>query len=237
MAQISRTVDNAMSLLKHLSEHGPATALQVSRDMQLNRTIVHRLLVTLERQGFVRRQGSAYSLGFSILQLADRVEDDIRTSSRPGLERLAKAFDETAVLAVPDGTDSVVVDQFVAGGKGAQIRYRLGFRNLLAFGGHGRAILAFSPPEVVASTLERLSEQEADWVRRSLEEVRTAGYAFSSDELRSGTSGLAVPVRNRHGLAVASIGIVSPVSRFPDVSKVLEVATDVAREIEQGLAR
>jgi DNA-binding IclR family transcriptional regulator len=237
MTQISRTVDNALSLLKHLGETGPATALQLSRGMELNRTIVHRLLVTLEGQGFVRREGSTYTLGFSILQLADRVEDDIRSSARSGLERLAKAFEETSVLAIADGTDSVVVDQFVGGGSGAQIRYRLGFRNSLAFGGHGRAILAFSPREVVTSTLERLSDGEAERVRRSLEEIRTAGYAFSSDELRSGTSGLAVPVRNRRGVAVASIGIVSPISRFPDVSKVLDVARDVVRDIEHVLVR
>lgn len=237
MVQTSSTVENALAVLLRLGENGPATALQLSQQLKLNRTVVHRLLVTLERQNFVRRVGSSYALGFALLRLSDAVEDDVRAAASVPLERLASGLLETSVLVLPDGIHAVVAHQSLSPREGPQIRYRLGFRSPLSSGGHGRAILAFSPPDVVDRALHELPSHEAKRVRASLEEIRDLGYAISTDELRSGASGLAVPVRNRQGVAVASIGIVSPAGRFPPTDELFPAVNQAALDVEHQLVQ
>ena len=237
MVQISKTVDKALVLLLELGTGGPGTALEISQRVRLDRTVVHRLLVTLKERGFVRVQGGIYELGFAVLRLADMIESDVRIIARPALEHLANTLGETSILAVPDGGDSVVADQCVRSKGATAIHYRLGFRSPLVSGGHGRAILAFSSSDVVASALSLLNPAEAARIQDALAEVRLRGYAQSTNELRSGTAGLAVPIRNRQGVTIASIGIVSPVGEFPPLKTVVLATTAAAREVEIQLGR
>lgn len=238
VAQVSKTVDNALSLLHVLGEEGTSTAMELAKLTGLSRTIVHRSLVTLEKQGFTRRQGSSYSLGLAILQLSDRIEGDIREAARPGLERVAEKYETTSILVVADGTEGVILDEFVSQSGPAQIRYSLGFRSSLASGGHGRAILAYSSPEIVEATLGQIDDDATrERVRASLEKIRKAGFAFSSDEVRSGVSGMAVPVLDRHGFAFASIGVVTVVGRFPEQDEVAGMLKEVSTAISTRVMR
>ncbi len=238
MTQVSKTVDNALSLLHLLGETGSATAVELSRMTGLSRTVVHRSLVTMERQGFTRRHGSTYSLGFSILRLADGVEPDIRDAARPGLERLASTFDATSVLVVADGPEGVILDEFVSQSGPAQLRYSVGFRSSLTLGSHGRAILAYSEAAIVEAAIADLADQSSvEHLHSQLEQIRAAGHAFSTDEVRSGVSGLAAPVLDRRGRAMASIGVVTLSGRFPQPEEVARELKEVAAQVADRLMR
>lgn len=238
MAQVSKTVDNALSLLHILGDAGSSTAIELAKLTGLSRTIVHRSLITLEKQGFTRRQGSSYTLGLAILQLADRIETDIRAAARPGLEKLAAKYDTTSILVVSDGTEGVILDECVSQSGPTQIRYSLGFRSSLVSGGHGRAILAYSSPEIVEATLAQVKDKTAvEQLRRSLDEIRANGYAFSSDEVRSGVSGLAVPILDRRNVAIGSVGVVTVAGRFPGLEDVADAVKDVTAGIAERLLR
>ncbi|MDT0201843.1 helix-turn-helix domain-containing protein [Nocardioides sp. AE5] len=238
LAEKSKTVDNALRLLLILGEVSSATALELSRMTGLSRPIVHRLLTTLHERGFVRREGSSYSIGFALLQLADGVEGDIRNAAEPGLNKLSSEFGQTSILAAIDGLQSVIMGQQVSQVSLNQVRYPIGFRSSLATGGHSIAILARSK-EAVVDEIIRLCNSDSDRARleKHLGQARRLGYAFTEDEVRSGTSGLAVPICGRHGFAVGSIGLVSPAGRFPDRDSVAAAARGVADDIEKALVR
>lgn len=236
MTENSKTVTNAMTVLNALADESPASALDVSRTTGLSRTVAHRLLRTLEEGEFVRRSGSRYSLGFALLRLSDCIENDIRSAARQGLEDLATQFSGTSVLVVPEGTDGVVIDQRVSQQTLSQIKYPLGFRSRLNQGGHGLAILAFSPSPVVTEILGTLTDPtERETLTAMLGTIRESGYAFTSNVLKTAASGLAVPVQDRHGNAIGSIGIVTTLADFPDRSLVAESAKRVARQIQTQL--
>jgi DNA-binding IclR family transcriptional regulator len=233
---VAKTAENAILLLKELSTLGSATAVQLSESLELNRTVVHRLLVTLEKHGLVRSSGSTYRLGFGLLPLADSVEINVRSASRPELQQLADDIGESSVLMVAAGLDGIHVDQsFSRKDVGPQVRFPAGFRSPLTAAGHGRAILAFADEWVVKQCLDRLADQERARVADLLAEAKEQGWAESKDELRSGFSGLAVPIRDPRGKAIASIGIVSPTTRYPESSTLITATTAGARRIEEQL--
>lgn len=236
MIAVAKTAENAILLLKELAELGTATAVQLSESVGLNRTVVHRLLITLEKHGLVRASGSTYRLGFGLLPMADAVEINVRSASRPELQQLADDVGESSVLMVAAGLDGIHVDQsFSRKDVGPQVRFPAGFRSPLTAAGHGRAILAFSDEWVMTQSLDRLAGDERARIAGLLAEVKAQGYAESKDELRSGFSGLAVPIRDPNGKAIASIGIVSPTSRYPDSATVAAATGAAARRIENQL--
>lgn len=214
--ETSKTVDRALILLRAVGEHAPASSADLARRTGLNRTVVHRLLATLEQHGFVRRSAHGYGIGTAPLELADRVETSVRERARPVMRRLAHEFAETAVLSVVDGDEAVALDQVFGGRHMVQVRYRPGFRHSLAVGAHGRAILAFADESVTQTLLAAAPEPAA--LRELLALTRERGWAFSHDELQLGASGLAVPLFDGRGRAIASVGIVAPVARFPDTA-------------------
>src|SRR4030088_3232170 len=104
MPEISKTADQALTVLLAVSDHGPVTPSELSRLLAVNRTIVNRLVSTLHARGFLRRDGDGYTLGGVLLRMAGSVAADLRDAAWPVMRRLTDATRETVVLQVPDGT-------------------------------------------------------------------------------------------------------------------------------------
>jgi IclR family transcriptional regulator, KDG regulon repressor len=234
MTERAQTVDQAMRLLRSIAVDGRGSAGVLAARLGLNRTVVYRLLRTLEAHGTVRRDGGEFTLGLELVALAHAVESDVRQAARPSLEWLTERSMETALLAVPDGDEAVAVDQVVPAERMVRVHYRPGFRHSLARGAHGRALLAFCPAAQIDRVVADLGV--ADAVRRRLGQTRRRGYAVSRNELQSGAAGVAAPVRDPTGAVVASIGVVVPVSRFEGgdalAQDVLTAAQRVSARIE-----
>jgi DNA-binding IclR family transcriptional regulator len=225
MPEQSKTVDKALAVLVALGERGPASVSDLARRAGLSRTAALRLLTSLDRQGFVRRTGDGYTLGLALLQLSLQIEPVLRRAARPVLEDLAGRFGETALLAVRDGKDAVAVDQVLGTAhRVTEVRYRPGYRHPLEVAAHGRAILAFLPS----------ADPDPD---PDLAEARRRGYVFSSGELEPGAAGLAAPVLDGAGVALASIGVVAPDHRLPDLGELAAAVRAAAHRVERELAR
>lgn len=211
MAEISKTADQALTVLLKVGENGPMTPAQLARALGLNRTVVHRLLATLHQRGFVTRQEAGYVPGAILVRIADRVQPELRASGRAAMLALAQEIGETAVMHIADGPDAVVLEQVVPDRNIVRVEHEIGSRHPLHEGASGRALLAF----LGDATIERIVAglDRPDGLERRLETVRQLGYALSHDELQQGVHGLAVPVRDAGDHAVASIAILVPTTR------------------------
>jgi IclR family pca regulon transcriptional regulator len=234
MAELSKTVDQSLAVLLSLSAEGPASASELARRIGVNRTVCHRLLATLERRRFARRAADGtWRLGVTLLELADRVGDDVRVAARPVLDELAQGFGETVVLSVPDGLDVVAIDRALGDRHPVRVDYHPGRRHPQTRGAHGRAVLAFAEEDRVAQALA--DDERADEIRTLLAETRTRGYAISHDELQLGAAGLAAPVCDRRGVVIASLGMVAPAGRLPAEEVVAPELVGGARRIAEHL--
>jgi DNA-binding IclR family transcriptional regulator len=221
----SRTLARGLSLLTALGEAPDgATVSGLADSTGLDRAVLYRLLDTLTGEGFVTRDSDTrrYRLGLSMLELGVRAAQglEVRRLAGPPLRGLMEETNETACLAVRDRDDLVVVEVIEPGDRFVSVNYRIGFRHPLGVAAHGRALMAFLP--------EGAREP-------SLQSVRQRGVAYTRDELEPGASGVAAPVFDHTGRAVAAVGIVAPTARLPEPETVALRVLRAAREISERL--
>jgi DNA-binding IclR family transcriptional regulator len=221
----SRTLARGLALLTALGrEPDGATVSGLADATGLDRAVLYRLLDTLTTEGFVTRDADTrrYRLGLSVLELGVRAAQglEVRRLAGPPLRALADDTSETACLAVRDRDDLVVVEVIEPGERFVQVNYRVGFRHPLGVAAHGKALLAFLPEG------SRITE---------LQPVRQRGVAYTRDELEPGASGVAAPVFDHTGRAVAAVGIVAPTARLPEPDAVALRVLRSAREISERL--
>lgn len=233
MAETSQTVDHALRLLEVLRTAGALSITELAARLGVGRTVATRLVATLETHDLVRRTAGRVALGFGLLDLAAGLAVTVREASHPHLRELAVRFHETAVLAIADGDTAVAVDQVVPDQRIVRIHYHAGSRHSLAQAAHGKAMLAFDD-----AAAERLLAVHGDPValRTNLGAIHRAGYATSHDELEEGVAGLAAPVLDRRGVAVASIGVVAPTGRLPRERDLAPAVRTAAARITTELA-
>ena len=234
MAEISKTADQALVVLDHVSAHGPEPTAIIARSLRMNRTVVHRLLATLHGRGFLRRVPGGYAPGLALLRIAQRVEPELLASARPVLEQLAREHGETFILTVADGADAVQIEQAVGGHQFVKVELARGFRHSLSLGASGRAILAYMDAQAAAPIVARAAEPKS--LALQLAQTRRNGFAVSHDELSHSVHGVSAPVLLR-GEPIASIGVVLPSVRAARVVEFGRILKRAASLMTRGLAR
>ena len=221
----SRTLSRGLALLVALGEEPEgATVSGLADATGLDRAVLYRLLDTLSEAGFVTRDQDTrrFRLGLAMLELGVRAAQglEVRRLAGPALRSLMEDTGETSCLAVRDRDDLVVVEVVEPVDRFVQVNYRIGFRHPLGIAAHGKALLAFLP----------------DGARDpSLAPIRQRGIAYTRDELEAGAAGVAAPVFDHTGRAVAAVGIVAPTSRMPEPEAVALRVLRSAREISERL--
>ena len=234
MAEISKTADHALSVLLEVGERGPLTPAAIARSLDMNRTVVHRLLSTLHQRGFITRQEDGYVPGAILVRLAEHVQPELRARGRAVMRELSDLVCETVVMHVADGNDAVVLDQVVSDRNVVRVEHAIGSRHALVTGASGRALLAFrGQPTVVDRVTGTIGD--ANVLRRQLEGVRQLGYALSHDELQQGVHGLAVPVLDPSDTAVASLAILVPVTRASNLLGHTDALLQASARLAQAL--
>lgn len=212
----SRTLSRGLTVL-HALGGAPdgATIAELAGSTGLDRAVLYRLLETLTEAGFVVRDADTrrFHLGVALVELGARASRglEVRRLALPGMRALMEQCREAVCLAVRDRFDVVVVDRLEPPGLFVRVGYHVGFRHPLQVGAHGRALLAFLESGERASLEARQPRLASELVA-----CRSRGFALSTDELERGASGVAAPVLNRAGRAVASVGVVAPSPRLPD---------------------
>src|SRR5512136_2908022 len=93
MSESIRAVERALAILLCFSRNTPELTLtQIAKQVGLNKSTVHRLLGTLERNRFVQRDSTtgAYHPGIRLVQFAYLMleQNDLRRYAAPFLQRL-----------------------------------------------------------------------------------------------------------------------------------------------------
>ncbi|MFR9723899.1 IclR family transcriptional regulator [Streptomyces sp. MS19] len=142
-AETSQTLDRGLRVLKLLADTDQGlTVTELARRLGVNRTVVYRLLATLEQHALARRDATGRArVGVGVLGLGRQVHPLVREAALPVLRSLADDVGATAHLTVPDGTDALTVAVVEPTRSGYHVAYRTGFREPLDRGAAGQAIL------------------------------------------------------------------------------------------------
>jgi DNA-binding IclR family transcriptional regulator len=184
-----------------------------------------------------------FRLGLGSLELGRRAYEglDLRDVALPVLRLAAERSGETVTLQVLNTSrDRVVCVERVQQSSGLHLIMEVGNTAPLHAGASSRALLAFLPPTEIERVLEGPLEPltihtitKPALLRDELELVRSQGYAASFEETDLGAAGVAVPILNGHGAAIASLTIAGPVTRLnrDTYQTFVQLALDAAAEI------
>lgn len=157
---------------------------ELAGQLGVNRTVVYRLVSTLEQHALLRKDGRGrLHVGLGVLHLASAVQPVLRDLAVPVLRGLAEQVGCTAHLTVADGHEALALAVVEPSWTDFHVAYRVGARHPLSKGAAGKAILAGREPDSPA-------------------------FVATSGELQTGAQGIAAPVRGVEGLE-ASVGIVT----------------------------
>lgn len=222
------------------------SAPELARRLNLPRSTVFRLLMTLESMGFVERTegGHDYRLGLAVLRLGFEYLASLELTElgTPLLERLRGEIGFSCNLVVRDGRSIVYVAKSSAPTpftSSVHVGTRLPAHATVL----GRILLEDLSLEELRELfpedqLESYSSSTPRTVRQLYEMVqkdRQRGYVLEEAFFEARVSSVAAPVRDSSGRIVAALGATIPSSRFdPEriddlVSKVRNTALELSR--------
>jgi IclR family acetate operon transcriptional repressor len=192
-----------MALLSAFDADTPVLSLaELSRRCGLPKPTVHRMVAELCEQRLLRRdEAGRYLLGLRLFELGELVPQQrtLREAALPLMEDLREATRCRIHLSVLDGIDVVYVE--ILGTADAGVPSRPGGRLPAHTTGVGKAILAYSTPEVIRAridagltplTARTISTEDA--FLAELRKIRTVGMALDLEENTPGIFCVAAPV-------------------------------------------
>jgi DNA-binding IclR family transcriptional regulator len=240
-----QSIERATAILKAFStEKEELGVTELSRQLDLHKSTVSRLLASLQREGLVEENlvTRKYRLGMTLVTLGGLVLQrlDVTQAARPLMVALSNLTQETVILAIKDDAEAVNIAQVPSPQMVKHIEW-IGRRTPLHCTAVGKVLLAYSPvaeqQDFINRGLPRYTSNTVtgpETLCQELEQVRQQGYAVGSEEFEVGLNEIAAPVRDHTGEVVASLSVSGPAFRLsPD--KLLSLVEHV-RESAQTLS-
>ncbi|MBN9067423.1 MAG: IclR family transcriptional regulator [Rhizobiales bacterium] len=234
---MSATVEKALRVLELLSTYStPVRLAELSRELDMNKSTTYRMLEKMGQLGYVRQDemNGRYMLSTRMWEIGVRAFQrfDIRTWGRPYLQRIEQEVHETAVLAILDRHDVVIVEKHDSS-QAVQTFSPLGSRTPLHCSSLGKAFLMTeadlggSLKKPLQSFTEHTITSIRD-LRKEIDDARQEGVATAFNEFSIGVSGVSAPILGVDAKALAVIGVTLPSIRAEGAH--LERAKRVVRE-------
>ncbi|MFI5426561.1 IclR family transcriptional regulator [Aeromicrobium sp. UC242_57] len=206
-----QSVSRSNAVLGTLASRSPMTAREIGEAVGLDRTVVYRLLRTLESDDLVEVRGTDWRLGSGTLKIGMSYLDGLPFASvAPAyaidLHRRAVADRPWLVsLGVPAGDRVVLIDRFWGQNSPLNSILPIGTRFEMGESATGIALLAAMPP---ADAKAAMGTERIAALQTKLDEAcGNGGLAFAHDSLRAGLSAIAAPVLDRQGHVVGAINV------------------------------
>jgi DNA-binding IclR family transcriptional regulator len=238
-----QVLDRAVGILQAVAD-APTDlgAAEVAQRLSLHKSTIHRLLASLERYGYIRRQPATgkYGLGLKLFELGSRAVArlNVHGYAQPLLDELVAVTGETAHLAVMDRGQMVSV-VIAESPRTVRTPATVGRSTPMHCTAVGKAMLAALPEPAVAALLRNyplkaytpktLTTRAA--LTADLDRIRKRRFAVDDEEIEEGLRCVGAAVRNHSGTAIAAISIAGPAfrlgrSRVPALARAVVATAD-----------
>jgi IclR family acetate operon transcriptional repressor len=244
-----QSLTRALGLLNALAESADGMSLgDVAQVVGLAPSTAHRLLTTLQTQGYVRflPGDGVWQVGVQafIVGQAFRRARDLLSLARPAMRRLREESGETVNLYIEEGGEAVCMGQ-VESRQVMRAISRPGGRVKMHCSGAGKAILAALPEAEVTRILQahglgRVTVRTLDTPRKlrdDLAETRRRGFAIDDEEHAVGLRCVAAAILDEDGRPLAALSLSGPLARIHDTALIAagSLLAKAARTITEQL--
>lgn len=237
-------VARALSVLEALGARPEQGLTVLARDLGMTKSIVFRLLQTLEEQGFVQRDAErpTFSLGYRMAILGERVGRNgaLLQVVPPTMDALRDRTGENVTLVVRDGLHALALATR-EGFHSIRIFAQSGRRGPLYAGGGSTLLLAFADPavqeHVLAGPLETFTPHTVtnpEKLREILLRIQAKGYHVALNDLDDGAFSVAAPIRGMGGEVIASLSLAGAAVRLDEarrdsyIDEILKAAGEIS---------
>lgn len=241
MPDLNLSVQKAALLLRLLGQSkSGCTLTDLATESGMALTICHRLLVTLEYEGFVERSRNTgkYRVGSTLIGLAGKAlqSNSVRDAILEILSDVVSETQDSGLMMVLDRGEALCVARIEGDSPTNVVGTRIGSRAPLHCGGAPFAMLAFSSDDTIEDYLSRPLEKRTQntvvdpalvWTR--VRQVRRRGYAVGDEDLFPYIVAVGVPVFEPDGRLLGAVSIGHLKQRYSD-GRVAEIGTLLCRK-------
>lgn len=218
----SAGVHATLRVLDILASHAPLGLAELSRELGIPKSTLHRICsVLMERGWTIRDHEGRFDLGIRALRLAGRSEElPIVIGFRTVAAEFLTRHDETVCLAVLEGKESLFL-AIEETSHPVRLVTHVGSKTPAFASASGQVVLSrlpdaavsalFGAEPLVTPTGRRLNGVPE--LLSILETVRENGYAENWEDTAVGLYAASVPVVNREGAVLAALTTCVPTSR------------------------
>jgi DNA-binding IclR family transcriptional regulator len=238
------SVTKALLLLMKLREIGrPLGLSEIARLIAFKKAGVYRLLVTLEKCGFIERtEGKKYHIGANALYVGTGFplvhgNDKIQRV----MKKLVAETRHTVTMSVLEG-NSVLYVARVDGTAPVRVTVEIGSLVCAYASASGKVMLAELDPREVRERFRGVKFRKLtprtisslDDLVSTLRQVKSRGFAVNNEEREPGLCAIAVPLKNIAGRQLVSLALSYPAQIFVgrELDELAEKLRLAAKEIE-----
>ena len=237
-----QSLERGLAVIKAFGADAPELRLSdVARTTGLTRAAARRFLLTLVRLGYVRQDGTSFSLRPRVLELGYAYLSALSLPevAMPHMETLVADVNESSSIAVLDELDIIYVAR-VPTQRIMTITIAVGTRLPAYATSMGRVLLAGLEHDDLEDRLDRIELQRLTpttvpdhyALREQVDRAREAGWSMVDQELEQGVRSASVPIRDATGAVVAAMNVSVHASRMTMQALRREVVPKLLRTAE-----
>lgn len=238
-----QATDNTFRILEELRDRNGAGVTELADALGVSKSTVHDHLATLRELGYVRSEGTEYTLSPLLLSFGGtaRQSDELYSFARDEVDALARETGETAKVITEEYGKGVYLYQS-HGSEAVHTDAHVGTIVHLHATAAGKAILAHLPQERIERIIDRhgLPERTDNTITdetelfERLESIRNRGVAFDDGERIDGIRCVAAPIQ-RDGEVIGGLSVSGPTRRITEdqlTEEFADLVQDTARVVE-----
>lgn len=243
-----RMVDRACKILDYLYSLDEAASITaLSKDLDLPKANVFRILYTMQQNGLVEKASGSdlYKLGNKMIQYGEKVRHDfsIVDACKPNMSKLAQDIGETVNLGIIH-EESIITIHSEEGEKAVLVSKLIPIAepHCSSMGKIHLARLSDSElEEYFNKDLKKRTVNtivDIDTFKKEQLEILDMDMAFDREEYEYGLSCIASPIRNKDGDVIAMVSVSGPTSRleFKGMDNIIEKLRRTAQSLSDLLA-
>lgn len=220
----SKTVSKALCILNAFTYETPSWGLrELSRHLEMNHTVVYRLLNTFEEEGYIfhNPETQKYELGIKLIELSNVVEDRLKITEfiEPIMKKIALETGESVILTILDEEEGLFL-KIVESEQQVRFAESVGKRSPLYIGASHKVILAHLPNDIQIKIIELGIQNNASQIEskesfiKTLEKIRSKGWFYTAGETFNDVAAFSIPLFDNKQNILGSLSVAGPKYRL-----------------------
>jgi DNA-binding IclR family transcriptional regulator len=223
MSSLSR----ALEILDLLSKRSDMKAIEISNELNINKSSTFKMLYTLEKNQYVKKsENSLYSLGVKFALYGSIVLEkyNIRSLAKPFLQELRDKCNETVHLGVLDEDLSVIFIEKESSKATIHMASKVGIKMPFYLTALGKVLVANNLNEQMVEKIRAYDLKKSTnntntdhaILLERLHKTKEQGYGEDLEENEEGLISFSAPINNSQGETIAAVSISGPAYRVKD---------------------